>query len=171
MDQVLTAIYTIGHSLHSQTQFFDLLARLGIKTLVDVRSQPYSRRAPHFNKGCLEEAALRSGLKYVYLGRELGGRPRDPALCQPGGGPDYALLAASPAFAQGLDRLAREAGRALTAVMCAEEDPARCHRKILLAPALLARGFMVKHIRRDGRIQNEEAGLFCQGPAESEMGE
>jgi uncharacterized protein (DUF488 family) len=158
--EMACTIYTIGHALHSMEHLLALLACPGIKTLADIRSQPYSRRAPHFNKNRLEKTAPESGLNYLFLGRELGGRPSDRALYRPDGRPDYALLAASPAFAQGLDRLVLEAGQAPTAVMCAEEDPARCHRRGLLAPALAAQGFEVLHIRGDGRIQAEQTGLF-----------
>jgi uncharacterized protein (DUF488 family) len=160
MDGTLTLIFTIGHSVHPLTHLFGLLADQGVKTLADVRSQPYSRWAPHFNKSRLEKTAPEYGFNYLFLGRELGGRPRDSALWHPNGGPDYELVAASPAFARGMDILVREADLAPTAIMCAEEDPARCHRQGLLAPALTARGFEVIHIRGNGRTLAEQGQLF-----------
>ncbi|MDO8673135.1 MAG: DUF488 domain-containing protein, partial [Dehalococcoidia bacterium] len=68
-------IFTIGHSNHAFEAFVDLLRRHGIEVLVDVRSQPYSKYTPHFDHRNLEAAIANQGFKYMYLGKELGGRP------------------------------------------------------------------------------------------------
>ena len=153
-------LYTVGHSNHSMDRFLGLLAGVRIHTLVDVRSQPYSRHAPQFNKKNLETALARTGLKYLFLGRELGGRPDGPALQKPDGQADYQKIQAGAAFRQGIATLAGHAGHDRTAVMCAEEDPGRCHRFHLLAPALLARGLQVIHLRADGTEEPHPRSLL-----------
>jgi uncharacterized protein (DUF488 family) len=141
-------VYTIGHSRHAAAPFVRLLGQHGIAVLADVRSVPASRFSPHFKKAALDELVRAAGIEYVFLGKELGGRPA-------GGTLDYALRAEAPDFRAGIDRLLVLAGRARTAILCAEEDPTRCHRRLLVTPALLARGAAVEHIRGDGRIERE----------------
>jgi uncharacterized protein (DUF488 family) len=61
-DETIT-IYTIGHSNHSGEAFLALLHQHEITCLVDVRSQPYSRYNPHFNR-----EALALSLKAAQIG-------------------------------------------------------------------------------------------------------
>jgi uncharacterized protein (DUF488 family) len=146
-------LYTIGHSNHTMEVFVDLLRRHKITTLVDVRSQPYSRWAPHFNKQTLAPSLRKIGLAYVYLGGSLGGRPSDLGLYDGEGDerrPSYERVAATPNFQTGLDHLISLAGSGGTAIMCAEGDHNRCHRNHLITPHLLERGARVMHIRPDG---------------------
>ena len=82
-------IYSIGHSDHETEAFIALLRRHGVSTLVDVRSQPYSRWIPQANRETLARALQGSGLAYVFMGDSLGGRPEAPSLYLPGGQPDY----------------------------------------------------------------------------------
>lgn len=149
------SVFTIGHSNHPLDRFLELLRRHAIDVLVDVRSQPYSRYVPYFNTAPLRAAVEAAGLQYAYLGAELGGLPRNPAVREADGSVSYARLAATPAFAQALDRIERGIGRYRVALMCAEEDPSNCHRRRLITPALVARGIEVFHIRGDGRVAAE----------------
>ena len=142
-------IYTIGHSSHPIERFLGLLRRR-IVALVDVRSRPYSKHAPWFQKRPLERALAGAEIDYLFLGDELGGYDLAPE--------DYARRATEEGFLRGVERLVALARERATAIMCAEEDPRRCHRHLLIAPALRERGIQVVHIRGDGRLE-AEAGL------------
>jgi uncharacterized protein (DUF488 family) len=145
-------IYTIGHSNHAIDTFNALASGAGITAIADVRSVPYSRRNPQFNRETLAAALKTAGMAYVWLGDVLGARPKDPALRRPDGGADYGLIAAEEAFAGGLDRLVYGAARHRVALMCAERDPLDCHRTVLVARNLAARGIGLRHVLADGRV-------------------
>ena len=144
-------IYTIGHSNHPGQDFLKLLEGHGIEVVADLRSRPYSRYVPHFNRDALTNLLKESGILYVYLGRELGGKPQDPdrPLADE---VVWEYLRSRPQFREGLARLLEEARHARVCMLCAEGDPARCHRGQLLAPELAAQGVKVRHILPDGTI-------------------
>lgn len=150
-----TTLYTIGHSRHPLAHFMDLLKRHGIRTLADVRSRPYSRWAPQFRKNPLAGSLELGGVEYVFLGSGLGGRPDEAAFYDAGGQVDYTLRRNAPDFLEAIEQLGEIAARQPTAIMCAEEDPRRCHRRLLVTPALLSREIGVVHIRGDGRLERE----------------
>jgi len=157
-------LFTIGHSNHSLDKFIGLLERHGVVTLVDVRSAPYSRFNPQFNRKNLESALPQRGIGYVYAGQQLGGRPSDPGCYKsrtlPGKGADYPSeldypeVMKRPWFVEGIERLLELADQQTTAIMCSEEDPSRCHRHHLIAQYLAAQhpDVDVQHIRRDGTV-------------------
>lgn len=147
----MLTVYTLGHSKHEWGMFLDLLQRHAITLVADVRSRPYSRWSPQFNREALARALREAGLGYQFLGDALGGRPSDPALYDPGQAhPNYARMAALPAYQSGIDHLLDLARVERVAVMCAEGDHRRCHRHWLIAQTLLARGAEVWHIEPDG---------------------
>jgi len=150
-------IHTIGHSDHSTAAFVDLLRQHGITAVVDVRSQPYSRWAPQFNRETLAHDMDGFGIAYRFMGDALGGRPADPALYDPGQErPDYQRLEQTHAYRAGVDRLLELARAERVAVMCGEGDHRRCHRHLLVAQTLLKRGARVIHIQPDGRTVEGE---------------
>ncbi|MCX7630433.1 MAG: DUF488 domain-containing protein [Geminicoccaceae bacterium] len=149
-------IYTIGHSNHPLEKFLELLEEHAIEVLVDVRSQPFSRYVPHFNKPELEKALARKGIRYLFMGRELGGRPNDRSLYDEEGGVDYEKLSETPSFREGLARLIREAQKHRIACMCAEEDPAKCHRGWSIAPRLVKENIKVLHIRANRQTETQQ---------------
>jgi uncharacterized protein (DUF488 family) len=150
-------IHTIGHSDHTTAAFIDLLRRHAITRVVDVRSQPYSRWAPQFNRETLARDLEDAGIAYRFMGDALGGRPADPALYDPGQErPDYERLAQTPAYLLGIDQLLELARSERVAVMCGEGDHRHCHRHLLVAQTLLARGARVLHIQPDGRTVEGE---------------
>jgi uncharacterized protein (DUF488 family) len=155
MAQDHAVVYTVGHSNHPIERFVELLRRPGSTAVADVRSVPYSRRCPQFGRPRLERSLRESGIAYVYLGGELGGRPTDPALLKDGK-PDYERMAAAPAFAAGLDRIVDGTHRYRIAIMCAEREPLDCHRFLLVSPRLLERGVGVRHILADGTVEPHE---------------
>lgn len=148
-DGTLT-VWTLGHGAIEVDELVELLAQFGIDTLVDVRSVPYSRFAPQFSRDILRAAVERAGRTYAYLGERLGGRPARPDLALPNGEPDYVAMAATPAFAAGLQEVLERAARERVCLLCSEEDPARCHRTLLVGEQLTAQGCAVLHIRHAG---------------------
>ncbi|SKA06243.1 DUF488 family protein [Consotaella salsifontis] len=149
-------IWTIGHSNHAYEAFLELLRSHQITALADVRSIPYSRRVPHFSRAPLSARLREDGIAYVHLGLELGARPSDPALMT-NGHADFDKIAAGDAFNTGLDRLIEGAKSHRIAIMCAERDPADCHRCLLVGRALHERGVLVRHILADGEVTDQAA--------------
>lgn len=148
-------LFSIGHSNHPLETFLYLLRQHRIEVLVDARSHPRSRFAPHFNKASLERAVVGAGIEYVYLGNELGGRPKGEEFYDAGGYVLYRRLAESPLFLDGIKRLESIVADHRAALMCAEENPSGCHRRLLVGRVLAKRGVRLEHIRGDGRIQTE----------------
>lgn len=159
-------IYTIGHSNHPTGQFIKLLKDQKILQLVDVRSSPYSKFSPQFSKEMIEHYLKREKIRYIFAGKQLGGRPKDPDCYKkriiPAEGVDYLhevdypTVMKKPWFLEGITDLLKVAEISLTAVMCSEEDPAACHRHHLIAKYLNAEYPMIDvlHIRGDGNVVN-----------------
>jgi uncharacterized protein (DUF488 family) len=157
-------LYTIGHSNHPFEKFLGLLEAQGIRTLVDIRSLPYSRYNPQFNQGRLSETLTESGIRYVYLGDSLGGRPKDPTCYRQQAIPekakdylnqvDYTEVMKRPWFVEGIKQLLKIASENTTCILCSEWDPAQCHRHHLVAAYLLLKHPEVNvfHILRDGSL-------------------
>ena len=151
-DRVSPTIYTVGHSDHDIDDFIALLQSHGVDTVVDVRSQPYSRWVPAYNRETLQGALEAAGLTYLFMGEALGGRPGDPSLYDPGTMlPDYDRVAATAVFQEGIEALIELACRASVVIMCSEGDHHQCHRARLITPSLLAAEVKVIHILSDGR--------------------
>lgn len=150
-----STVYTVGHSTHPIHDFIGLLKRHGITALADVRSSPYSRFNPQFNRDTLKAALDGAGIQYVFLGDELGARSQDRS-CYVNGRAEYGLLAKTQPFQYGLTRVAQGAEKHVIALMCAEKDPLTCHRAILVARHLASRGLNIQHILEDGRIESHD---------------
>lgn len=151
-------LYTIGHSNHPAPKVIDLLKLHGVTALVDVRSQPYSRANPQFNREAFRESLRLAGVAYLFLGQELGARSVDPK-CYANDKVQYDCLAQTPAFLSGLKRVIQGTGTHTVALMCAEKDPLSCHRTILVCRHLVARRIAVAHILEDGRLESHEAAI------------
>ena len=153
-------IYTIGHSNHPIEHFVSLLQQHGIQALADVRSNPYSRFNPQFNREKLQASlAAADGIRYVFLGEELGARSKDPACYDAEGRVSYAKLAQTPLFRQGIDRLQTGIQQLRIAIMCAERNPLECHRTILVSRELEKIGIPVTHILHDGTLDSNRHAL------------
>lgn len=155
-------LYTIGHSNQPVEHLIDLLRQHGIAVLIDVRSAPYSRFAPQFNRETLKASIDDAGLRYVYAGDYLGGRPEAPTCYDERGQIDYQRVAKHDFYQVGIARLLDYVVTAPTAIMCSEEDPSQCHRHKLVAQTVLERGLPVLHIRGDGRLEPAQP-LAVQG--------
>lgn len=152
MSQVL---YTIGHSTHSLSWFLHLLATHGISAICDVRSKPYSRQNPQFNREPFRNELAKHNIAYVFLGEELGARSSDPS-CYEGGKVQYHRLAATELFHQGIERVHKGIQGYRIALMCAERDPLTCHRTILICRNLRTLDLSIRHILANGRIEPHE---------------
>jgi uncharacterized protein (DUF488 family) len=147
-------VYTIGHSTHTLERFLELLERHDITALADVRSMPYSRTNPQFNREDLNKRLREAGIAYVFLGRELGARSEDPS-CYEHGRIQYGRLALTELFQRGIDRIQAGMKKHRLVLMCAEKEPLECHRALLVARHLDGRGVPVQHILADGRLESQ----------------
>jgi uncharacterized protein (DUF488 family) len=145
-------LFSIGHSNIPAERFVALQRDAGVTTVADVRSTPFSRFCPWFSAKNLAPLLAQAGIGYSSYGAELGGRPNDPALYRDGIA-DFEAMARQPEFHAGLDRLVAEAARQRLCMMCSEREPLECHRCLLIARALAARGLNVGHILHDGGIE------------------
>lgn len=130
-----------------------------IDVLVDVRSNPYSRFASHFNKDNIKSTVHANGMKYLFLGKELGGRAKNPEFYNTDGHVLHSKIAESPLFAEVIKRLIKGIKTYRVAIMCSEENPAHCHRRLFVGRALS--DIQILHIRRDGMIKSED-GIVCE---------
>lgn len=153
-----STVYTVGHSNHPIDRFLCLLLQHQVTVVADVRSVPYSRFNPQFNRDSFSKALQESGIRYVYLGRELGGRADDPA-CYSGGQLRYDRVASTELFMGGVARLANVARTCCVALMCAEKEPLDCHRTLLVVPVLVKQGFDVVHIHADGDLESHDRAM------------
>jgi uncharacterized protein (DUF488 family) len=149
-------LFSIGHSNHALERFLDLLRQHRIEVLVDARSNPYSRFAPHFDKSSLKEAVTKVDIKYLFMGKELGGRPDENEFYDGEGHVLYWRVAESPLFLDGIERLENGIAKYRVALMCSEENPSACHRRLLVSRVLATRGIQTEHIRGNARVQTEE---------------
>jgi uncharacterized protein (DUF488 family) len=149
------AVWTIGHSNHEFDEFARLVLTERIGCLVDVRSFPYSRYAPHFNRDEFEAGMIRRGVRYLFLGEELGGRPTREGHYDAKGHALYGPMSEEESFATAVEHLIEDARRNRIALVCSEGDPQDCHRRLLVGKVLSDRGVELRHILPDGTIRTE----------------
>jgi uncharacterized protein (DUF488 family) len=149
-------IFSIGHSNQSVEAFLSLLQQYEIQVLVDVRSRPYSRYVSHFNSAPLAAAVKQVGIKYMFMGKELGGRPDGDEFYDADGHVLYNRVAKASFFLDGIKRLKEGARTYRIAIMCSEEDASTCHRHLLISRVLAEQEVNVVHIRGDGQLLTEE---------------
>jgi uncharacterized protein (DUF488 family) len=144
-------VFTIGHSTHSYEHFLSLLRASEITAVADVRTTPFSRHFPHFNESTLRSDLKLDGISYVFLGKELGGRPSGRSFyCD--GVADYEKMAQAETFANGIKRVIEGARKFRIALMCSESDPLDCHRCLLVGRALCGEGIKLVHILGDSSL-------------------
>jgi hypothetical protein len=179
-------LFSIGHSNIAAERFIAMLRAAGVNGIADVRSAPRSRFFPWFSGKNLKLLLAREGMNYGFYGDALGGRPRDQRLyCD--GIADYEAMARQGEFQAGLDRLIADAAHLRAngrlCLMCAEREPLDCHRCLLVARELAARGMTIGHILHDGTIEphaateerllalaEEDGDLFATGPFATGLG-
>jgi uncharacterized protein (DUF488 family) len=164
-------IWTIGHSNHTLERFLELLHSESVEIIVDVRSYPYSRIAPQFNRESLQAALPKTGARYVFLGEELGGRPSSEDHYDGQGHARYDLMANKPEFRSAVERLLEGCRRYRIALLCSEGEPRDCHRRLLVGKVLADNGVQLRHILTDGAIcQEQEVRLGVEDGQESLFG-
>jgi len=149
-------VLTIGHSRHSIETFLALLRQHQVEVLVDARSQPFSRFSPHFSRKALERAATAASIHYLFMGDALGGRPAPRECYDADGNVDYDHVEQQAFYRDGIDRLLDGIARFRVCLLCAEEDPSRCHRRLLVSRTLVRHGVEVRHIRGTGLLEVEQ---------------
>lgn len=159
MSASLPVLYTVGHSVHPIDHFIEILKLNRIDAVADVRSSPYSKFTPQFNREPLKRSLLDHGVRYVFLGAELGAR-RDEPECYENRKVIYRKVAELSSFKSGVSRLREGAEKMRVAIMCAEKDPLTCHRTVLVAHFARDQFSDTLHILEDGSIESRaEANL------------
>lgn len=152
-------LYTVGHSVHPIDHFIRILKMNKIDAVADVRSSPYSKFTPQFNREPINESLRQHGIRYVFLGEELGAR-RNELECYARNKVVYGKVAQLPIFRFGISRLREGARKMRVAIMCAEKDPLTCHRAILVTHFSREYFSDALHILEDGSIESRvEADL------------
>jgi uncharacterized protein (DUF488 family) len=149
-------IYTIGYGSRTIDELVATLRRYQIAYLVDVRSAPYSRFKPEYSKEPLTAALQEYGIRYLFLGDQLGGRPTDP-LCYSDGKVDYEKVKLQPFYQAGLERVQQAFRQQVrVALMCSEGKPSQCHRSKLIGASLESLAIPVVHIDEQGALKSQE---------------
>jgi uncharacterized protein (DUF488 family) len=141
-------IFTIGHGKHNFLSFIVLIQDNNINHIIDIRSIPYSRRAPWSNKSRLPELLRPYGIRYSYFGHKLGGKKQSIATIS-----KQQDVTPEKIYNQAIQKLIQLSERDLITLLCAEEDPANCHRQHIVAQTLLKEGIQVMHILKNGALQ------------------
>src|ERR1700677_1943657 len=162
-------IWTIGHSNHTFEHFAKLLQTEGIEVVVDVRSYPYSRIAPHFNREELGSAMAERGVCYLFFGEEPRGRPSREADYDEDGHARYDRMAEQPGFQMAVQRLLRGARERRVALLCSEGQPGECHRRLLVGKVLADRGAELRHILPNGVIHQEDSVALGSGDGQESL--
>ncbi|MEM8721824.1 MAG: DUF488 domain-containing protein [Cyanobacteria bacterium P01_G01_bin.39] len=145
-------LFTVGHSNLTIEDFINLLVKYKINAIADVRSHPYSNYLPHFNRDLLKFELLKAKIKYVFLGNELGARPKDLS-CYIQGKVIYSKIASSDSFKTGIERILTGLDTYCIALMCSEKDPLSCHRTILICKYLRKLDIKINHIVGSSNMQ------------------
>lgn len=151
-------IYTIGHSNHSIEKFIELLKEFRIETIIEVRTVPKSSYSPHFNKPNLIFVLSQNKIKYIDMGRTLGGRPEDKSVLNIRDRIEEELIETKSWYMDAIDRVIDISHNSKIAIMCSEENPEHCHRGYIISHTLLKKGEEVVHIRGNKKI--EKARFF-----------
>lgn len=150
-------LFTIGHGTRSFDCFLLLLKKYDIKVVIDVRTFPYSRFQPQYRRTQLTSSLKLAGIDYLFLGEELGGRPKAPDLYIEGK-LDLNAVKQTPLFRSGMVKVIPLATKVKVTLMCSESNPDDCHRKHLIANELVKKGFFVWHINKGGELEQHTNG-------------
>lgn len=137
---------TIGYGNMQLDEFINLLLVTRVNYLVDIRTTPFSKYKPAFNKQNLQEALLKKGITYLWLGDSLGGRPSDDSCYFENGTVDYVKTSQTEAFKAGMEKLLDLRIPYNVAIMCTEKEPSECHRFLMVSRVLSEKGYDVTHV-------------------------
>ena len=159
----MSSFFTIGHSNHAIEKWLGVLRQHEVEVVVDTRSSPYSKYVPQFDREPMQRSLEQEGIRYLFLGAELGGRPADPAYYDGNGHVIYGRLSEDARFREGIARLETGMERFRVALVCGEENPAHCHRRLLVGRVLSEHGSTMLHIRGDGRVESDAQVAAASG--------
>ena len=149
-------LYTIGHGNRKPDEFLALLKKFSIDYLIDVRSQPYSKFNPQFNQNDLKIFLDCNGIKYVFMGDSIGGRPKDTSCYDYHGKVNYDVVKTKDFFIKGIERLKTAYNKDINVViMCSESKPCECHRSKLIGRVLNLENIVLKHIDEKGKLKDQ----------------
>lgn len=154
-------LFTIGYATKPFNDFISQLKSYQINAIADVRSVPFSKVFFDYHQTALEKSLPANGIDYVFLGKELGPRSKDPCHYDQDGQVLFAKLKTSTLFNDGINRLQSGLDKGLNiALMCAEKDPASCHRSLLISHYLnssLNQNLVsdIQHINHDGSLESQ----------------
>jgi len=150
-------IFSIGHGTRPINELLDLLKKYDIAWLADVRTIPYSKFNPQYNRESLHRSLKNAGIHYIYLGDSLGGRPMDPSCHDINGRVDYHLVRQQDFFQKGIERVRVAYKKDLkVALLCSERSPEKCHRSKLIGQALQDINISVQHIDEQGELKDQK---------------
>ena len=172
----MATLFSIGYGNRPWPAMLELLKRHGCQFLIDVRSSPYSKFSPSYSQDTLTSLCNDEGIRYVFMGDTLGGKPKGGEHLDATGKVDYIQLSEAPEFQFGMARLLTAHSKGLCSfLMCSELRPEECHRCKLIGAALAEKDVEIIHIDEKGRpISQDEAinritggqeGLFGQDPS------
>jgi uncharacterized protein (DUF488 family) len=145
-------IYTIGHSIITQESFIEIFKLFKLQLVVDVRSTPYSKYVPHFNRENINKSLIENNIRYIFLGSYIGGKPKDERYYR-NDKVDFDLIGKTEPFREGINKIMTLNRNENIVLMCSEEDPKSCHRHNLITHSLVKKGLEVIHIRKNGKIE------------------
>jgi uncharacterized protein (DUF488 family) len=159
----MSSFFTLGHSNYGFDRWLALVRQHQIEVVVDTRSSPYSKYVPQFDRELMQKSLEQAKIHYLFLGEELGGRPADPAYYDASGRVLYSRLRDDARFKAAIVRLETGMDRFRIALICGEEDPAHCHRRLLIGRVLTEHGHTMLHIRGDGRVEPDATVAAASG--------
>lgn len=150
-------IYSIGHGNRSWDEFVNLVKKHGGKYLIDVRSFPRSKHNHDFNREKLEVACAKEGIRYLFMGDTLGGKPKKKSLYNHEGRADYNLMSKESDYLASILRLQKASQLdENTFIMCSELCPSQCHRSKLIGKTLDELGAHPLHIDKNGKAMSQQ---------------
>ncbi|MBE5321206.1 DUF488 domain-containing protein [Pedobacter sp. MR2016-19] len=150
------SLYTIGHGSRKTEDFLSTLKQFSIDFLIDVRSKPYSKFNPQYNQLELKTILENNGIRYVFMGDSIGGRPKDPTCYDEEGKVNYDKVKEKEFFLKGIDRLKLAYEKGVKAIiMCSESKPCECHRSKLIGRVLESQHINLQHIDEKGKVKDQ----------------
>ncbi len=143
----MNTIHTIGHSIYEVDDFIQLLQNNNINTIVDVRSMPYSKFAPQYNKDSIKQSLKDKNIYYIFMGDLLGARYEDKNLLFDNGKVNFKQVQKIKSFQDGITRLEKGITKGYNiSLMCAEKEAFDCHRFGLISEFLSKKDINIQHI-------------------------
>lgn len=163
------SIITLGYGNRSLDELIALLRGESVQYLIDVRTSPHSRFKPEFSAAPLDASLKAVGIRYVFMGDSLGGRPPDPT-CYQDGHVVYEIVQKQTFFAVGIERLVKAVQQDLkVCLLCSEGRPTDCHRSKLIGVALGAIGIQVVHIGASGEYLTQAEVIASLESAQGDL--